>query len=268
MKLVYISPPIPEFFAPELPASPPGGYSSWEETHAHEALEAAHKIAVEAAAPHGAYQISSEVFYAAPVVPTLIDLSKHAGMIVVGSRGQTAVARVLLGSVSSGVVYHAKCPVAVIHDDNGLATVSSDAPVLVGIDGSPASELATEIAFDEADRRGVGLVALHAWSDMGPLDFGRPGQAPIEWSNFEVREEEILAERLSGWRERYPDVVVTKVVVSDRPAPRLLQRAESAQLVVVGSHGRGGFAGMVLGSVGRAVVYAARIPVIVARLSE
>ncbi len=268
MQLAYISPPIPEFFAPE-PATPaPGEYSSWQETHAHEVLEAAHKLAVEAAAPNGTYQISSEVFYAAPIVPTLIDLSKRADMIVVGSRGQTAVARALLGSVSSGLVYHAKCPVAVIHDDNALATVSSHAPVLVGIDGSPASELATEIAFDEADGRGVELVALHAWSDMGPLDFGRPGQAPVEWSNFEVREQEVLAERLSGWQERYPDVVVRKVVVSDRPAPRLLQQAEAAQLVVVGSRGRGGFAGLVLGSVGRAVVYAARIPVIVARLSE
>lgn len=268
MQLVYVAPPIPEFSGPEPPAPTPGEYSSWQEKHAHEVLEAAHKIAVEAAAPNGAYQISSEAFYADPIVPTLIDLSKHAGMIVVGSRGQTAVARALLGSVSSGLVYHAKCPVAVVHDDNALATVSSRAPVLVGIDGSPASELAAEIAFDEADRRGVGLVALHAWSDMGPLEFGRPGQAPVEWSNFEVREKEVLAERLSGWQERYPDVVVRKVVVSDRPAPRLLEQAESAQLVVVGSHGRGGFAGMLLGSVGRAVVNAARIPVIVARLSE
>jgi nucleotide-binding universal stress UspA family protein len=268
INLVYVSPPLPEFLGTEPPAPTAGEYSSWEEMHAHEVLEAAHKIAAEAAAPGGAYQISSEAFYAAPIVPTLIDLSARAGMIVVGSHGQTAVARAVLGSVSSGLVYHAKCPVAVIHDEHVLAAVPADAPVLVGVDGSPASERATEIAFDEADRRGVGLVALHAWNDMGPLGFGRPGQAPVEWSNFEAREHEILAERLSGWQERYPDVVVRKVVVSDRPAPRLLEQAESAQLVVVGSRGRGGFAGMLLGSVGRAVVDAARIPVIVARASE
>ena len=101
---------------------------------------------------------------------------------------------------------------------------------------------------------------------MGPLNFGKPGQAPIEWANFQVREEEILAERLSGWQERYPDVVVHKVVVCDRPALRLPEQAETAQLVVVGSHGRGGFPGMLLGSVSSAVVNSAQIPVIIARM--
>ena len=96
------------------------------------------------------------------------------------------------------------------------------APVVVGIDGSPTSELATEIAFDEAARRGVGLVAVHAWSDMGPLGFPRMNWAPIEWRNIRDQEEEVLAERLAGWQDRYRDVAVRKVVVSDRPAPRLL----------------------------------------------
>lgn len=76
--------------------------------------------------------------------------------------------------------------------------------LVVGVDGSPTSELATEIAFDEASRRGVGLVALHARSDMGPLDFPNMNRASIEWANIKVREEEVLAQRLSGWRNRYP----------------------------------------------------------------
>jgi len=132
--------------------------------------------------------------------------------------------------------------------------------VLVGIDGSPASELATAIAFDEASWRGVDLVALHTWSDAEVSEVSSP-----EWSAQQAAAEEPLAERITGWQDRYPDVSVEGVVVWDQPARRLLDQSESTQLVVVGSHGRGGFAGMLLGSVSTAVVHGARIPVIVAR---
>ncbi|OOK75997.1 universal stress protein [Mycobacterium kansasii] len=162
--------------------------------------------------------VTSEVLHAA-IVPALVDLSKSADMVVVGCRGHDGVAGALLGSVSSGLAHHAHCPVAVIHDEDVLEARSPQAAVVVGIDGSPTSELATDIAFDEASRRGVELVALHAWSDMGPLDFPSTNWAPIEWRNIEDQEKEVLAERLSGWQERYPDVVVRKVVVCDRPAP-------------------------------------------------
>ena len=265
LRLVHVVPPVvaPAGPWPQTRVSPE--FSRWQEDQARQIIEEAHKIAVEAASPIGSPQVDSELLHS-PTVPTLVGLSKEAAMIVVGCRGQGAVARALLGSVSSGLVHHAHCPVAVIHDEDPLTTRSPQAPVVVGIDGSPTSELATEIAFDEASRRGVGLVALHAWSDMGPLNFGKPGQAPIEWANFQVREEEILAEHLSGWQDRYPEVVVHNIVVCDRPAPRLLEQAETAQLLVVGSHGRGGFPGMLLGSVSSAVVNSAQIPVIIARM--
>ena len=87
----------------------------------------------------------------------------------------------------------------------------------------------------------------------------------MEWSAQQSIASKNLAERLTGWRERHPDVTVHPRVVWDNPASHLLDEAKSAQLVVVGSHGRGGFAGMVLGSVSTAVAQAARIPVIVAR---
>jgi nucleotide-binding universal stress UspA family protein len=217
------------------------------------------KVAEDSVAEGNRPKIDSELLCAAPI-PTLIDLSKEAHMMVVGCRGQDALQRTLLGSVSAGLIHYAHCPVAVIHDEAPILLGPSQLPVLVGIDGSPASELATAIAFDEASFRGVDLLALHAWSDT---DIS--GVLSKEWSTLQSRAAEILAERLAGWQERYPDVTVHRRLVLDHPARHLLDESESAQLVVVGSHGRGGFAGMLLGSVSTAVVHAARIPVIVAR---
>ena len=132
--------------------------------------------------------------------------------------------------------------------------------MVLGVDGSRASELATAIAFDEASWRGVDLVALHVWSDTDlSTVFG------IDSSAVQSAAEKTLAESLAGWQGRYPEVTIQRVVEFERPVRHLLEQAEKAQLVVVGSHGRGGFAGMVLGSVSTAVVQEARVPVIVAR---
>jgi nucleotide-binding universal stress UspA family protein len=184
--------------------------------------------------------------------------------VVVGCRGLGAIGRRLLGSISWGLVHHAHCPVAVIHDEDPLMPYPvGQAAVVVGIDGSPASESATAIAFDEASRRGAELVAVHAWSDV--TDYEIPD---VAWSTkMRERAEETLAERLAGWQERFPDVSVRRVVTHDRPSHALVEQSESAQLVVVGSHGRGGFAGMLLGSVSAAVAESARMPVLVARSS-
>jgi len=231
----------------------------WQKTEGAKIVSDAVKVAEDSAQSGAHPKLRTEVYFAA-TVPALVDLSKEAQMIVVGSRGQGAISRVLLGSVSAGLIHHAHCPVAVIHDEASGALQPSQLPVVVGIDGSPASELATEIAFDEASRRGVDLIALHAWRDKG-MSY----TPTIQWSGQRAAGEEALSERLAGWRERYPDVVVHARVAFDRPAEHLLDEAKSSQLVVVGSHGRGGFAGMLLGSVSTTVAQAADVPVIVAR---
>ncbi|HTZ15816.1 MAG TPA: universal stress protein [Mycobacterium sp.] len=238
---------------------PPTETSEWRKTEGEEVISAARKLAEDSVKNGSSLQVHVEVYFSA-IGPALFDLSTHAQMMVVGCRGHGRVERILLGSVSAGLIHHGHCPVAVIHDEMSDAAQPSELPVVVGIDGSPASELATAIAFDEASWRGVDLVAVHAWSDAHVSDL-----PSIEWSAQQAVGEEALAERLAGWRERYPDVAVRRKVVLDAAARHLLDEAASSQLLVVGSHGRGGFSGMLLGSVSTAVAQAARVPVIVAR---
>ena len=229
------------------------------EDEGKKAVAHALKIAEDAMATDRKVTIKRELVYSTPAL-ALIKMSDEAEMIVVGSSGRGLLARGVLGSVSSTVVWHANCPVAVIRDED--LPDPQHAPVLVGIDGSPASELATAIAFDEASRRGVDLMALHAWSDivvseiLPELDY---------WSEVAAGAERRLAESLAGWQERYPNVTVSRVVVCDRPARQLIEKSESARLVVVGSHGRGGLTRLLLGSVSNAVLHSVRIPVVVAR---
>ncbi len=231
----------------------------WQEEKARRIFAEALETVGDASRGAEAPEVHRELFFSAPV-PTLSRISQNAQLIVVGRRGQSRWQRVLLGSVSTGLVHHAHCPVAVIPDESPPAGSRAGLPVVVGIDGSPASESATAIAFEEAARRGVDLVALHAWSDAEVSDL-----PSLEWSTMQSAAEEVLAERMAGWQERYPDVRVDRLIVWERPARHLIEAADTAQLVVVGSHGRGGFAGLLLGSVGTAVVHGTRTPVIVAR---
>ncbi len=240
------------------------GSRRWQKRPARDFIESAIKVAEQSTRECGPVEIESRVFYSA-TVPTLVGISTEVEMVVVGYRGHGGVlARKFLGSVSSALVYHAHCPVAVIRDDEAGIGNAAQAPVLVGIDGSPASEAATAIAFEEASRRGVALMALHAWNDPRVTDSTRLLQ-DSKWDAQLAEEEETLAERLAGWHERYPDVGIHRIVEIGDPARWLIEASERAQLLVVGSHGCSRARGTLLGSVGAAVVNRARIPVLVAR---
>ncbi|MEV6339335.1 universal stress protein [Nocardia vinacea] len=211
------------------------------------------------AAPGADLAITTEVTF--ELVPaTLIERSAHARMLVVGSRGIGAFQRGLLGSVSTAVTHHAHCPVAVIHGISAIDAVSATQPVLVGVDGSANSVPAVEIAFEEASRRKVDLIAVHAWSDTSGIDL-----PVLDWDAAHEAGEALLSESLAGFGERYPDVVVHRIILADRPVRALLDQSGNAQLIVVGSHGRGGFSSMLLGSTSNALLHSVEVPMIVVR---
>ena len=202
--------------------------------------------------------ILTELRYAS-VVPTLVDASSDAQMIVIGRNGLSGWAPDVLGSVTSGLLRHAHCPVAVLHAPESARQDSrGDAPILVGIDGSAASEAAVALAFDEAARRRLPLVVLHAWSDVGVFPI-----LNMDWRTYRDEGNEVLGECLAGWQERYPEVQVRRRPFCDVPARWLIDESKNAQLVVLGSHGRGRHADKHLGSVISAVLKSVRIPVIV-----
>jgi nucleotide-binding universal stress UspA family protein len=179
---------------------------------------------------------------------------------VVGSRGLGGVSGLLLGSVAVALAAHASCPMVVVRGED--RPDAADLPVGIGVDGSPTSEAALAFAFEAAAVRGVGLVAVHTWADV---EF-RPGMAPlVDWSSIAEDEEVVLAERLAGWSTKYPDVPVRRVVQRDGAATALVELSRDAQLVVVGSRGRGQLSGLLLGSVSHGVLHRSHCPVAVVR---
>ncbi|MFC4128437.1 universal stress protein [Nocardia rhizosphaerae] len=229
----------------------------WLRADAERVVGEAERVA-RAAVPDEDLVVTTEVAFE-QAAPLLITRSTGAEMLVVGSRGLGAFQRGLLGSVSRAVAQHAHCPVAVIHGNAALDPVSATLPVLVGVDGTGNSAPAVELAFDEASRRKVELVALHAFSDASA------DLPAFAWEVGNQTAETELAEAIAGFAERYPDVPVRRIIVADRPVRSIVDAAASAQLVVVGSHGRGGFTGMLLGSTSNALLHAVEIPTIVVR---
>lgn len=205
---------------------------------------------------HTGLEVSSEVEHGHPA-DVLVRQSDGAQLVVVGSRGQSALSAILIGSVSFKVAMHAHCPIVVVR-----STATSGGPVVVGLDNSPYSRAALRYAFDAAARYEAELVAMRVWRDVGYA----PSVPTLAEEMTELREEAQrgLAEQLSGWSERYPDVQVHKVVQRGHPVAELAAAADQARLLVVGHHGRGEFSGL-LGSVAAGVIQHAPCPVAVVR---
>lgn len=194
-------------------------------------------------------------------ITVLEDESRRADLMVVGNRGRNAFTGLLLGSTSVRLAAHAHCPVMVTRGR------SADAgPVVVGVDGSTASEPAVDFAFAEASRRRVPLVVVHAWTTWN-TEAPRPEDPAMAYAArpgaLRAQEERVLAESIAGRCETYPDVEVERRPVRGETREALIEASDGAELIVVGSRGHGGFVGLLLGSVSQAVLYHAHCSVVV-----
>jgi nucleotide-binding universal stress UspA family protein len=160
----------------------------------------------------------------------------------------------LLGSVAVTVAAHATCPVLITR---GIPTAGDE--VLIGVDSSPGNDAAVGFAFHEAALRNADLRALHTRRESDVID---PAPTQMDGPGGElVGPDRVLSEALSGWWQKYPQVVVHRQLATGRAAHALIAAGDRAQLVVLGARGRGGLPGRRLGSVSHAVLHHAACPV-------
>ncbi|MBW1603703.1 universal stress protein [Streptomyces sp. JJ66] len=235
-----------------------GGLRNMAEQLVAEAVERARSVAPEV-------EVSSAVV-SGEALTVMEAQSRTASLVVVGSRGMGGFVGLLVGSTAVHLAAHGRCPVLVVRGESDRT-----GPVLLGTDGSPAGESAVEFAFEEASLRGTGVTALHAWTPWKvaapqPQDPAAP--YALEPGMLAAGEERLLAEAVAGQRERYPEVTVEHSVVRGGAREALIEASENAGLVVLGARGRGGFTGLVLGSVSQALLHHAHCPVAVVRGSD
>jgi len=205
------------------------------------------------------------------VAPVLLGETHGAELIVIGSRGLGTVSAVLVGSTALELMAFGSCPVAVVPDREPRPPVGR---VTVGVDGSAPARAAAAWAFGAAAERGAELRAVTAPRRVTRARFGaleEPADGTGEDPAVEAAAEEarrLLSESIAGERGLHPDVRVEEVVQTGHAAKVLCARAEDADLLVVGTRGRGGFTGLLLGSVSQAVLSHSPCPVVAVRAAD
>ncbi len=266
---------VPSFTA----AAMDGGYAALDDTAIAAGARAVLDEALERVAPLGVPATSSVATGDAAAV--LVELSREAELAVVGTRGRGGFAERLLGTVSSALPAHAHCPTVVVpfrrHDRTGATVHGGPAPaeteaaavalpvrrIVVGVDGSPSAEVALERAVREAEAWGAELTAFTGVPIGTTTSF-------LAWLPSAIDHEAVLHDVAAGLDvvvdralADHPDVQVRRHVLDGTAAQLLTEFSETVDLLVVGSRGRGGFAGLLLGSTSQAVLHHASCPVMV-----
>lgn len=204
---------------------------------------------------------------------TLVRMSERAALVVVASHGHSRLHDTYASSVALHTAMHARCPVVVTRPHRHAQTEphrhaetqphEAVGRVLVGVDGSELSPAIADFAFAEAQRLGVGVTALHTW--IQPIASGHDSLVPLatDLEALQRENEAILSEAIAAARADHPDVDVRQLTLQTAASAALIDLSMGAQLVVVGSRGRGPVAGLLLGSTSQAVLHHAGCPVAV-----
>lgn len=236
------------------------GYGAWDQTALEETARAVLDESVERVDAAGLSTPVERVLLHGPAASTLLDAAGDADLVVVGTRGRGGFAGLLLGSVSHQVVQHAPCPAVVVPSTWERAPQQQ---IVVGVDGSENARAAMVWALDSARHTGATVEAVFAFdAGLAWIDVGASYQR--EWvEKASANAEAELAQIVEGVADPAAGLAVRAVAIEGAPARVLLDRAKTADLLVVGSRGRGGFAGLLLGSVSQRCVENARCPVAV-----
>lgn len=145
-------------------------------------------------------------------------------------------------------------------------TIDAHGGILVAHDGSAASGSALRTAASWAESFGTHVTVVRAWSLMTaprPASWKAGYTPPLQ--DFEASTLEALERDVAPVREEHPDVTITALAVHGNPAEKLIEASDDVDLIVVGSRGRGGFAGLLLGSTSEKIVRYAKCRVLVDR---
>ncbi|MBL0887546.1 universal stress protein [Myceligenerans indicum] len=284
---------LPSFTA----ASLDGGYAAFDDTSMAEGAQAVLDEAEERAVAAGARVTTSVATGDAAGV--LVELSEDHGLAVVGTRGRGGFTERLLGTVSSALPAHAHCPVVVVPlasekkdmwsqegaqetvlgsavagsalEPEKIAPAATVGPdglpqvrrIVVGVDGSPQAEAALTQAIEQAQAWGAELSAV-AGVPVGS------GAGLLAWLPSNIDHEQVLADVSAGLdaivdkhEALHPGMSIRRIVLDGTGAELLTEFSTAADLVVVGSRGRGGFRGLLLGSTSQAVLHHSACPVLV-----
>lgn len=259
---------LPSFTA----ASLDGGYAALDDTAIQQGARAVLAEARQRVEGGGLEVVTTVATGDAAAV--LVEMSRDASLAVVGTRGKGGFADRLLGTVSSTLPAHAYCPTVVVplrdQRRGGVVPTDESSPVvrpvrrmIVGVDGSPQADLALRHAIAEATAWGAELTAV-AGVPVGT------GSGVMAWLPATIDQAQILADVTEGLNvvvdralADHPDVTVRRVVLDGTGAELLTEFSTATDLIVVGSRGRGGFTGLLLGSTSQAVLHHAACPVMV-----